>query len=242
MNFLTWIIVAVFAFAGGFVQTVSGFGGAIVMMLAFPYFFPLKQAPALASAIGLGVSGSLMVTFFKKIDWKKCLVPTIIYTALSQITIFLIPYMNVNLMGVIYGVFLIFIALWYFFAAGKVSLKGTFGMLFSTFVSGIACGLFGIGGPLMAVYYSDIIADKTTYLATIQFNFFFGNLISFISRIINGIYTVDLVKYTLFGFVFIWLGRQAGLKVLGKIDREALKKFIYVIVAASGVFSIFKYI
>lgn len=243
MEILKWVIVVTFAFLGGLTQTVTGFGAAIVMMLAFPYFFSLSQAPALASSIGLLVSGSLTVQFFQYIDFKKCLIPTLIYTILSFATVMLTKYVDIRTAGLIYGVFLLLLAFYYFFLSGKLKMKaGPVSMLFASTVSGVAGGFFGIGGPLMAVYYSDIFTDKLVYMASIQFNFFVGNVIAFITRISQGIYTADLIKYTLAGFVAIFLGRQTGLRIVNQVDRDLLKKLIYGTVAVSGVLTILKYL
>lgn len=238
---LSYVIVILFAFLGGLTQTVTGFGAAIVMMLAFPYFFDITKAPALASAIGLFVSGSLCFKFRKKIDLKISGWPTAIYTGISLLVILIIKYLNIDALRIGYGVFLIVLALYYFIFSGKVKMSGRWpSMLFASGISGIACGLFGIGGPLMAVYYSDITQASEVYLANIQFNFFLGNLISLITRIVRGIYTPDLIVYNLIGFIGMFAGRQLGLRITGKINAVTLKKIIYIFVAISGIITILK--
>ena len=90
----------------------------------------------------------------------------------------------------------------------------------------------------MALYYSDITSATDVYLANIQFNFFLGNLISFLTRVFRGIYKKDLILYNLIGFVGIFAGRQAGLLLRGKVDAKTLKKVIYGFVAISGLITI----
>ena len=44
------------AMAAGAIQTITGFGAAIILMTVLPYFFDILQASALASSITLGVT------------------------------------------------------------------------------------------------------------------------------------------------------------------------------------------
>ena len=71
MELTKLIIVILFSFLGGVVQTVTGFGGGIVMMLVFPYFFDITKAPALSAAIGMALSGSLTIKFWKKSIFER---------------------------------------------------------------------------------------------------------------------------------------------------------------------------
>ena len=241
MELIKLIIVMLLSFLGGVVQTVTGFGGGIVMMLVFPYFFDITKAPALSAAIGMALSGSLTIKFRKKIDFRKSSIPTVLYVIISQIAILLIRYLDMKVIGLVYGGFLIALALYYFFLAKRIRLReGTGTMLFATGVSGLASGFFGIGGPLMAVYYSNILPLGEVYIASTQFNFFMGSILSFVTRILRGIYTIDLLSYTILGIAAIIVGRQVGLRIARRINGPLLKKIIYVFVAVSGVITILK--
>ena len=235
------LIVTVFSFMGGVVQTVTGFGAGIVMMLAFPYFFDITKAPALSQAVTMALSGSLAWKFRKKIDLKKTGIPTLIYVAVSQAAIYMIKYLDMDLIRLIYGLFLVALAVYYFIPKKKKEKPaGTAEMLIDTGVSGLASGFFGIGGPLMAVFYSGIFPLGEIYAANIQFTFFAGSIMSFATRIMRGIYTKDLILYTVVGITYITLGRELGLKITGKINGVMLKKIIYIFVAVSGIITVLK--
>ena len=60
---LSYAVVAAAAVGAGIIQSVTGFGAGIFLMLFIPYFFDMIAAPALSSAICLGLSVSLSWKF-----------------------------------------------------------------------------------------------------------------------------------------------------------------------------------
>ena len=53
------LVIALPALAGGIIQTVTGFGGGIIMMLFFPLVLPILKASALSTLITLYLTASL---------------------------------------------------------------------------------------------------------------------------------------------------------------------------------------
>jgi uncharacterized membrane protein YfcA len=102
----------------------------------------------------------------------------------------------------------------------------------------VTSGLFGIGGPLMAVYFVSVSRDKESYIANIQCLFAVTNVVNFLLRISKGIYTVDLIPITLLGFAGITLGKMLGLRLLERMELEGMKKWVYLFVGASGVLTV----
>ena len=47
----TYIVIFLAAAVAGVIQTVTGFGAAVFMMLIMPYYFDMVTAPAITSAI-----------------------------------------------------------------------------------------------------------------------------------------------------------------------------------------------
>lgn len=258
---MTWFIVLLFALLGGLTQTVCGFGSVIVMLLAFPYFFTPTASTALASSISLGLGVMLAWRYRRYIRFKDCGIPTIIYTAVSVISVRLVPKMNLTGMGIALGAFFIILSLYYLFLAGKMSAKATPAtMIVFNACAGACSGFFGIGGPLCALYFTAAICgmpdpengvgsapggiseQKARYLASMQFSAAFCNILNLITRISNGIYTADLVPYSLAGIAVIFVSQLLGVRILGRINGAKLKKMIYVFVGISGCITLVKYL
>jgi len=115
-------------------------------------------------------------------------------------------------------------------------------MVFSTVISGIGAGLFSIGGPLLALYFNQIFDNREEHIGNLQFTFVICGTISFVTRIINGIYTADLIKYTIVGVVFIYLGQFIGNKIAGALKPRIIRIIIYILVLFAGIMTLIKYI
>lgn len=238
-------IVIVLALLGGVVQSVSGFGNAIVMMLGFPSAFGITGAAAVSGSIG--VANNLMLTLKYKNgisleSLKKTVWIAAIYTAASILVINFTKYIDVRIIGIAYGIFLILLAIYFAFLDGKIKLQGVFWMVFSAVVSGMGTGLFSIGGPLMAVYFSQIFEERDTFISNLQLDFVIGGVISFITRIVNGIYTADMILYTIAGIAASYAGMLIGIKLVSIIRPKIVKIIMYVLVLIAGIMTLVKYI
>ena len=87
----------------------------------------------------------------------------------------------------------------------------------------------------MVVYFLAAMDDKEQYLATIQFFFFTTGLYTMILRCVNGIYTLDLMPYTVIGLIAVILGKWIGGRIVDRIDTVTMKKIVYVFLGLSGI-------
>lgn len=196
-------------------------------------------APAVTSAITVGLSLTLAWKFRKHINFNACLFPTIVYLFFSIASIHFAKTWNLEYISLAFSVFLILLAIYFYVFSEKISLQATrkTAAVCAT-ISGITSGFFGIGGPLMAIYFISAIDDKKSYIGTIQFLFAFTNIVNLFMRIANGIYTIDLLPATILGFGGITIGKIVGLRILDKINPVKIKKLVYAFVGISGVLSL----
>lgn len=227
------------AVAAGIVQSVTGFGAAIFLMLILPHFFDMVTAGALASSISMTLALMLAWKFRKQVNWKMCVIPTMIYLMCSVTVINFVKGMDLELLSLAFGVFLILVALYSLFVSRRITASGSRTVaVVCAVISGVTSGLFGIGGPLMALYFAGISESKESYIGNIQFLFAVTNIANLATRVSKGIYTVDLIPLTLIGFVFISVGKRIGLKILEKLNVETMKKIVYVYAGISGVVTV----
>jgi len=218
---------------------VTGFGAAVFLMLFIPYFFDMIAAPAVASAITMGLSLTLAWKFRAHIRFGCCLLPTIAYLIFSTTSIRLAKQLDLEFLSAAFGVFLIILAVYLFVFSERITMQANRRTAVAcAVISGISSGFFGIGGPLMAVYFISAIEEKKAYIGTIQFLFAFTNTVNLMMRIANGIFTIELVPAVILGFVGITIGKLAGLRILDKIDPGKIKKLVYAFVGISGVLSL----
>ncbi len=232
---MLYLIAFLITVLGGLIQTVTGFGSGIMMMLIFPYVFGIIKAPALSTSISLGLNIALSWKFRKYIDSKVVLAPTIAFFVTSFTIIHFVEKIKADHLYVLFGSFLIILAIYFFVFAKKTSVRpnAVTGIICGA-VSGVCSGLFGIGGPMLAPYFVAATDSKESYLGNMQGLFAVTSLINTISRMQLGIYTFDLLPVTAAGIIGILIGKTLGLKILYKINAEKLPQIIYTFVAVSG--------
>ena len=217
----------------------------------------MLQRELLYAALGTGftcgatILGAAMVFFFKK-DISHTIQKVFLGFAAgvmiaASVWSLLIPAMEMaesqgqNVMlpvgggFVLGGVFLMLLAGYFFLFSERITLSGnrkTAAVCFA--LSGTTSGLFGIGGPLMALYFVATSKNKESYIANVQFVFAVTGIGNFLTRVVKGVYTVDLIPATLLGFLGILIGKAIGLKILDRLDLKRMKQCVYAFVGISG--------
>ena len=232
-------VIAAAAVMAGVIQSVTGFGSAVFLMLFVPWFYDMVAASAISSSIAMGLGITLAWRFRKHIEWKLCAFPAIVYLVGSVGAISVIRDIDLDALTLAFGVFLILLSVYFLAVSGKMSIKGGWkSAVVCSAISGVSSGLFGIGGPLMAVYFVSVSRNKESYIANIQCLFAVTNVVNFLLRIQKGIYTADLIPITLVGFACITLGKVLGLRILERMELEGMKRWVYLFVGASGVLTV----
>lgn len=210
------LAIALAALLGGFVQSVTGFGGAIVMMLVLPRFLGMLQAPALSASITAALTCGLAWKFRREIDLRTAAVPILTYLASSTVTIRLVGGLDLEVLVLAFGVFLILLSVYFIWFAWNVAIRANFVTAsVCGLISGVCTGLFGVGGPLMAIYFLAATDRKETYLASLQFLFAVNNLANLAVRVVCGIYTLDLIPLSIVGILGGHSGPDGGHKGAG---------------------------
>lgn len=222
---------------GGLIQTTTGFGCGIFIMMFFPLFLPLIQSSALSGVASLCLIATLAWKYRKNIAWKALIAPTVFYLAASYTAISLSTHVPVAGLKAYFGLFLLIIAVYFMFFDKRIHIPanlltaGVCGTL-----SGTASGFFGIGGPPMVLYFlAGSGDDKMRYLGTIQMFFFITGAFNATFRAINGIFTADIMILVIPGVLGLLVGKWIGIKIIEKINIDQLKKIIYAFLGLSGI-------
>lgn len=238
---LTVIALFFSAIAAGMIQSVTGFGAAVLLMLILPLFFNMAVSAGVSSSICLGLTGIMAWRYRKHIQWKLVLLPAICYLMTSTIAIKYSKGINTSTLSALFGGFLLLLGSYSFFFAQRFSIRANvFSATVCGLVGGICSGLFSTGGPVIALYYLPASEKKENYLANIQFLFLLSNIMNLYTRCTNGLYTADLVPYTLIGFGGVLLGKQCGVHFVDSIDTSLMKKLVYSFIAISGLLLVLK--
>jgi len=240
-NLWNFFYVLAASVGGGVIQTTTGFGYGIFVMLFFPLFLPLLQASALSSMIGMWLSATLAWRYRKHADYRSLWLPVAVYMVVSTLCITWSTRVNMGGLKAYFGLFLILVAVYFIFFSKRIHLRANAGSatVCST-LSGAASGFFGIGGPPMVLYYLAVAGeDKLKYLGSLQMFFLFTGISNIVSRAANGIITKEVLLLAIPGLIGQIIGKSIGLKIIDRINIEQLKRVIYFFLAVAGALTFF---
>lgn len=224
---------------GGFVMGVTGFGSGIVAMSVLPYFFVVTQAAAISNFMSLSLNIALVFHYRKAVRWRMLPMPSLFFLAGVTLSILYAVGMDMLLLKLLLGVFLIFMAVYNMLFSAKVSLKANLlTMIICSFISGICDGLFAIGGPLMVLYFLAIPHTREEYYGTIQALFMVAGVYGLLMRIHSGIFTMELLPYASLSVVGAIVGVTLGNRFVNSIDDKRMKEITYGLICVSGVMTV----
>ena len=238
---MTALLFIVMAMLGTIVQTVSGFGFAIIAMMVFPFLTGnVTTAASIAGLFALTNASMNAYTYREHIEWRIVLLPFAAYMVFGTIALECIGKMSNEWMLRLLGVALICAGLYFFFFQSRIKIKPTKKNAFlAGSISGVLGSLFAIAGPPMALYYTMLIENnKYKYLGCINAYFLLTNTYISILRACNGFLGLVEIKCWLVGLIGLVLGRVIGGKLLDKVDGVFIKKIVYAVTIMSGIYYI----
>ena len=233
---MVYLAVALSAALGGFVQSITGFGAAVIMMVAASAFYDMTIAPTIVALICMAQSGTMTWMYRKHIDVKQIALPIGLYTVCSLVIINLLGNFDLHVLTALFGAFLIALAAYFLLFAKRVKLDQpglAAGLVCSAF-SGCCAGAFTIGGPMMALYFVAVARDKESYVADIQFLFVTTNIINFAKRAARGYFSPALLPTAGLGMACVLAGLWIGTRLSRKMSGDVARQVVYIGVGVSG--------
>ena len=233
---MIWLVVAAASLIAGVIQTVTGFGSVVFLMMILPFYFDMIDAPALAIVINQLFCMALFWKYRRHIQWRAVLPPTIAFGLANLLTLPFVSGLDLQVLVLVFSVFLMVLALYFLVFSRKlrtVAPKPAAGVVCGA-LCGVSAGLFAIGGPPMAVYFVAASADHASYLACMQFLFAVTGLTGIIGRITSGLLHTTILPYAAVGMVCILVGAVIGGKIASKLNAALMRTVVYVFVGLSG--------
>lgn len=234
------LLLVVTAFFAGIVQGIAGFGSGPVQMMTYTAFWPLPVAAAISVCVSVPLNLNMLITYLKKVKWRKVLLPAVPYIVICSAVISVSRSFNQALMKKIFGGFLVLLAIYYLFFSKKE--KTEFSVLRTLVyitVSAVCDALFGIGGPLMVLYFLGVTKQKEEYLGNTAAFFLINGVYNTVFRLISGILSVQLIPYVLIGTAAILTGVTVSHRLVDSMDDDLLRRITYVMIGLTGILNMF---
>lgn len=234
-----YLIILLSAAMAGAIQTVTGFGAAVLLLLVLSQFFDMLTAPAVNMLVCIFLTMVLSWRYRKHIQFKLILIPLIPYLISSTLTTLVIDKIELRVLGILLGVFFLLLGVYHLLLAKRIKSSATPGEgVVCGFVSGILASMFGVGGPLLAVYLLGASDSKESFTGNLQFIFLISNCVIFFNKLLKGFFSASLLPITLVGALGVLVGQWIGARFTDKLDPNRMKQIVYAFIAVSGVITI----
>ncbi|WP_191987369.1 sulfite exporter TauE/SafE family protein [Companilactobacillus jidongensis] len=234
---MPWLFVLIPGMLAGLVQGLTGFGPAIVLMVFLPSILPMAKAAGVAGIIPVASVVMMAIHYRHYIKFKRIIWPFILYAVVASLSIHLGGLLDVHISRAMLGGLLIILSLYFLFSksGGQKQFRLYVAISF-VLISGFFSGLFGIGGPLMALYFLSLSSTKEEYMATVQMFFVLDMSYTSSFRIINGIIGIHEIPIILIGIVGAIIGTFIASRILNHMNLALVSKCIYTFIGMSGLY------
>lgn len=228
-----WMMFA--AVCAYFVKGLCGFANTLVFSTILS--FSTNNVNISPVELVLGLPSNIMISYKerKSVQWKVCL-PLAGLVLLGDIPgILLLKNTNTQVIKGIFGFVIIAIGLEMLLREymGKTK-KSQLLLITIGILSGILCGLYGIGA-LLAAYMGRVTDNSSSFKGNLCIVFLIDNLFRLVMYGVTGIITLATLKQSVILFPFMALGLFLGMKGSNFLDERKIKKLVIIMLILSGV-------
>ena len=217
-----------------FVKGLCGFANTLVFSTILS--FSTNNVNISPVELVLGLPSNIMISYKerKSVQWKVCL-PLAGLVLLGDIPgILLLKNTNTQVIKGIFGFVIIAIGVEMLLREYMRKTKKSQLLLITIgILSGILCGLYGIGA-LLAAYMGRVTDNSSSFKGNLCIVFLIDNLFRLVMYGVTGIITLATLKQSVILFPFMALGLFLGMKGSSFLDEKKIKKLVIMLIL-SGV-------
>lgn len=231
---MVWFIIA--TLVAFFIKGLCGFANTLIFNGILG--FTVNNINISPLEVVLGYPSNLILVWKerKSLNWKIWFPLTILVVAGSIPGIFLLKHTDAGILKIIFGIAVIVIGIEMLCrelkpgkkSGGSKLVLGVIGL-----VSGLLCGLYGVGA-LLAAYVSRVTETSQEFKANICVVFFVENTIRIILYAVTGIITVAILKKVVILIPFMLAGVFLGMKSGNVLNEKLIKKIVIILLIISG--------
>ena len=236
---MIWFIIA--TLVAFFIKGLCGFANTLIFNGILSYTANNINISPLEVVLGYPSNIILVWKERKSLNWKIWLPLTALVVAGSIPGIFLLKHTDASLLKVIFGIAVIIIGIEMLFRemkSSKSSNKKSGGskivLVLTGIISGLLCGLYGVGA-LLAAYVSRVAENSHEFKANICVVFVVENTIRIILYAATGILTLAVLKQVVILIPFMLAAVFLGMKSSSVLNEKVIKKIVIVLLILSGI-------
>jgi len=238
------LLIAAAVFAGAFVQSVAGFGLALIAMPLVSLVLPLTVAVPAQGVFGATVALSVLARHWREMRWRDAAV-LILGSALGlPIGIWLLHIGAPGIVKTALGVILIAYGLFELFLRARLSADAEaaaqnrpsgFGAAIAGFAAGVMGGAYATNGPPAVVYGTLRRWPAPRFKSTMQAFFLVNNVMIVLGHAARGLFTESAATLLAVGLPALAAGLWLGTRLESRVSGPAFRKLVLVLIVILGV-------
>ena len=227
-----WIIAALAAF---FVKGLCGFANTLVFTSILSFGVSNASISPVELLLGYPTNFILAWKERKSIRWEICLPLALLVVVGTIPGVLFLKSANVSSIKVLFGAIIVLIGaemLWSD-ANGSRFKQSKFLLILIGILSGILCGLYGVGA-LLGAYLGKVTNDSHSFKANICTVFVIENTLRIVLYTVWGLLTFDVLKQAVILLPFMLIGLGSGMLSGKFLDEKIVRKLVIVMLIVSG--------
>lgn len=227
-----WILASLGAF---FIKGLCGFANTLVFTSILSFGSENRMISPVEVLLGYPTNLILAYKERKSIDPKVCIPLTVLVILGSLPGVFLLKMADAGMIKIFCGIVIVCIGVEMLLREKnpKKAKKSKIGLVCIGILSGVLCGLYGIGA-LLGAYISRVTTDSHAFKANICVVFAVENTFRIVVYALSGILTFDIFLRAARMFPFMLAGLAAGMKSSSLLNEKTVKKLVIVMLIVSG--------
>jgi len=221
------------------VQGITGFAGTVLAMPVSLFFVDINVSKPILNVVGMVSGLYVCLVSHRHIQYKvaaKILVLMLPGILMGFYALRLLKdYETVQLK--ILGIFVLLIGVYNMLKAKmnipNKSMRPLIADCF-LFLAGLFHGMFVTGGPLLVIFLTGVIKDKSEFRATISFIWVVLNTIIFIQHAITGCFTTSTALLTVYAVPAMLLSMLIGNKIHNRMNQKLFLDLTNILLVLSG--------
>lgn len=227
-----WITATLAAF---FVKGLCGFANTLVFTSILSFGVSNSSISPVELLLGYPTNFILAWKERKSIRWEICLPLALLVVVGTIPGVFFLKSANVSSIKVLFGAIIVLIGaemLWSD-ANGSRFKQSKFLLILIGILSGILCGLYGVGA-LLGAYLGKVTNDSHSFKANICTVFVIENTLRIVLYTVWGLLTFDVLRQAVVLLPFMLIGLGSGMLSGKFLDEKIVRKLVIVMLIVSG--------
>lgn len=240
MDILTILLFGLVVVLTHFLEGITGFGCTVLAMPFSIMLLGMEVAKPVLTLYALLLCLIFVVKGFRQIQWKHYL--KMMGMLIIGLPIGIMAYQRLPRKPLIIAL-AIFMAvtsirglLLSFDVVKKKGQVKDIPALICVFLGGIIHGAYSSGGPLVIIYATEKIKQKSQFRATLCLIWVTLNTVILLQMIVAGDFTAKVTRTAVYGLPFLIIGAIVGNLAHDKMNETFFTRFTYLVLLVSGVF------